>query len=686
MTVLGDSVPSRHLEAFFCPRRVAVIGASRHDGKLGNTALRSSAALGFGGQMYGVNTHDSGGEVYGWPMVSSLAEIGEEVDLALVAVPAASTPPVVADCARAGVRACVLVASGLGETGDLSEHEMGSVAAAAGTRLVGPNGFGIFVADLGLNLTAWAAIPAGRIALLTQSGNVAIALFRQAAHAGIGFSSVVGLGNQLDVSFAELVEYHALSGRCDAVALYLEGLRPGAGRALRQAMLTCRQAHKPLVVIKAGRSRSASVAVRSHTGALSGNDQVWEAVLSETGAVRAGSTEEMVDALCAVTALARMPSRALVLTDGGGDSVMALDALRAAGIPLARLGRSTETALDAMTPPAAPRVGGRNPVTLDTAGGLEEDPALIARCAEAGALDEGVDVVVVSGGFGGYSSKSDRQMAGVEQLLALKTRGIRIVVHSAFAADGEESLRRLREGGIPVYPTIQRLAAALAVVARGGVEVPESAPVRAEQELLSIEDTASRLRSMGIDLPPFAVASDATQLMSAAEGIGFPVCLKIEHPQVAHKSDVGGVRLDIGPGELLEAAAAIWEGFPDARIVVMAMLRPGLELLVGTSFDATFGPVVAVGRGGVAAELDPDVQLLLAPATVEEAVSAWMSLRCSPLLRGWRGAAGLDIDALASLTASISRLAAKGAAFECNPVFAYEKGYAIADMRAVLEP
>jgi acyl-CoA synthetase (NDP forming) len=683
------------LDAFFAPDSVAVIGASRRPGKLGHDVLTAAATQGFAGRMYGVNPQRGDAaadlDVAGWPMVRSLSEIEERVDLALVAVPALATLDVVADCATNSVRAAVLAAAGLGEVdaaGRALEAEIATVAAAAGMRLLGPNGFGLFVAAAGLNLTTWPDIPAGRIALLTQSGNVAIALFQAAAQAGIGFSSCAGLGNQLDVSVADLVGFHARSDQCDVVAIYLEGVSGGVGRRLHDALLACRAAGKRVVVLKGGRSHAGAGAAATHTGSLGGNERIWDAVLAETGAVRVCSPEAMVDVLAAVTMIKPTHGRALVLTDGGGDSVLSLDALAAAGVPLAQLTPATAAALDTMTPPAAPRVPGRNPVTLDTAGGLEEDPALIARCAELGASDPGVDVIVVSGTFGGYRAKRPAELIGVDGLIAIHRGGTPVVVHSAFAAAGDEPVERLRANGIAVYPSVQRLAQALTIV-NEAPPVPvrtETGGGEGETRVLGIEETAAKLRGVGCEVPPIVVVAGPDALAAAAAAIGFPLCLKVEDPDVTHKSDLGGVRLNVTRDDLESAGAELWRRFPAASLLVMPMLRPGIELLVGAAQDPTFGAFVTVGRGGVTAELDPDVAVLLAPVTADQARAAWRSLRCSPLLSGWRGASGVDLDAISVLAASLSQLAATDStiSIECNPVIAYPDGYGIADMRAVV--
>jgi acetate---CoA ligase (ADP-forming) len=684
------------LDAFFAPDSVAIIGASRRPGKLGHDVLRAAAMHGFAGRMYGVNPQRGDAaadlDVAGWPMVRSLSDIEERVDLALLAVPAFATLDVVATCAANGVRAAVLAAAGLGEVdaaGRALEADIATIAAAAGMRLLGPNGFGLFVAAPGLNLTTWPDIPAGRIALLTQSGNVAIALFQAAAQAGIGFSSCAGLGNQLDVSVADLVGFHAQSDQCDVVAIYLEGVGDGVGRRLHHALLACRAAGKRVVVLKGGRSRAGAGAAATHTGSLGGNERIWDAMLVETGAVRVCSPEAMVDVLAAVTLIKPTRGRALVLTDGGGDSVLSLDALAAAGVPLAQLTPATANTLDTMTPSAAPRAPGRNPVTLDTAGGLEEDPALIARCAEVGASDPGVDVIVVSGTFGGYRAKRAAELIGVDQLIAVHRAGTPVVVHSAFAAAGEEPVERLRANGIAVYPSVQRLAQAVAVVNESPPMPHSIEPAlggESETRVLGIEEAAARLRAVGCEVPPIVVVAGTDALAAAAATIGFPLCFKVEDPDVTHKSDVHGVRLNVTRDDLESAGADLWARFPDASLLVMPMLRPGLELLVGAAQDPTFGAFVTVGRGGVTAELDPDVAVLLAPVTADQARAAWRSLRCWPLLSGWRGASGVDLDAIAALAASLSQLAAADStiSIECNPVIAYPDGYGIADLRAVV--
>lgn len=678
------------LEPFYSPGSVAVIGASRHPGKLGHDVLVECARLGFAGSMVGVNPRAGQQEVAGWPILRSLDDLDAPPDLALVAVPAHATPDAVAACARAGVRAAVLAAAGLGELGGdaaRQEKEIARVARKSGMRLLGPNGFGLYVRRIGLNLMGWRDIPPGRVAVITQSGNVAIALCQLMARATVGISSCIGVGNQVDVGIPELLSHHAGAEDTEAIALYLEGLRGAPGSDLVQALLDCRSAGKPVVVLKGGGSRAGSRSVTTHTGALGGDRRLWKVALRHGGAHEVHDTAEMVERLEALRATRRRRVRGvLVLSDGGGDTVLASDALEEAGVALARLDETTQAALDRLAPEAAPRAEGQNPVTLDTAGGLEDDPRLLARCAEVGVTDPGVDGIVVCGTFGGYRSRRDEELATVDRLAALHLAGLPVLVHSAFAQADEAPVLALRQAGIPVYSTVRRLATALggAVGATPAATPASRGPASASAGLLPTSEAMALLGSTGVVVPPVVTVSDEGALQAVGAQMRFPVCLKLEDPLVAHKSDVGGVVLDLSADQLTHAARALWRAFPGRKLLVMPMHPPGVELLVGLAQDATFGPYVSVGRGGVTAELDPDVATALAPFDAEEAMTLWTSLRCAPLLRGWRSSPGVDLVALARLASALSGLAHAhpGLELECNPVIAYPDGYAVADVRA----
>src|SRR5215472_12994227 len=444
---MGEDRPNPGLGSLLRPRVIAVVGASRDPAKWGRRVLESTSRAGFRGALYGVNPAVSDLGLPSAKTVASLADIGGPVDLAVLARPAAATPALIEECAALGVGSVLITASGFGELGGdhlAAEQRMCAVAKAAGMRLLGPNTFGMFVASAGVNLTPREGIPGGSVALLTQSGNVAVAMYELARQAGIGFSACVGVGNQIDVGLGELMAHFAGDPATAAIAVYVEGLR-GSGAAFRAGLDACRAAAKPVVVLKGGRTAHAAPAITTHTGALASDGRVWQAVLDAAEAIAVESIQDLTDVLAVVTG----PAQA-----GSGRTRGSLS--------LAVPSAATRSALDELIPPNAPRTPARNPVTLDTAGGVEDDPMLLARCARVAAADDGVDVIVIGGLFGGYPKIVAGEVACADDLVALHNSAKPVIVQSAFALASPEPIRRLREGGIAVLPTIDQLARALA--------------------------------------------------------------------------------------------------------------------------------------------------------------------------------------------------------------------------------
>lgn len=686
----SDDRRGGRLDALLAPRAIAVVGASRNPAKWSRRALQYTFRAGFTGSLYAVNPAASDIGLPGITTVPQLADITEQIDLAVVARPAGVTPDVIAECVSLGARAAVVTAAGfseLGADGDTAEQRVRSIAAEGGMRLLGPNTFGLFVAEQRINLTPREQIPAGPIALLTQSGNVAAALYEQADRAGTGFSACVGVGNQCDIDFGDLLAHFATDPRTSAVGLYIEGLR-GRGDQFRSGLAACQAAGKPVVVLRAGRSAESALAAATHTAALASGDQVWPAVLADAGAISVTSTQALTDALAILTTVPSHRGRVMVITDGGGDSVLTVDALGDAGLTLAAPSAATRDALDKLTPPSAPRVPRRNPVTLDTAGGVEDDPMLLARCAAVAAADQNTDVLMLAGLLGGYPMVREQEMACVAELIAIRDRtGVPVVVQSAFADTGAEPVETLKGAGIVVLPTASQLAGALATAAiRPGRAGP--APAAAPEPpgpLMPIADVADLLSRYRIALPAMTVVTDPPHLAETAVKAAYPACVKLADPGISHKSDVDGIRLNLADAaQLRRAAADLWERFPDSPLLVMPSFPPGTELMAGTGCDPVFGPFILVGRGGIWAETDPDVTLQLAPINEDMAIQAVLSLRCAPAFSGGRGSAPADLKALAGFIAAMSRLAADrpDLSVEANPVIAYPDGYAVADLRA----
>jgi acetyltransferase len=384
----------------------------------------------------------------------------------------------------------------------------------------------------------------------------------------------------------------------------------------------------------------------------------------------------------------------MVITDGGGDSVMAIDWLTASGLSMATLSARTRAGLDELIPAAAPRADGRNPVTLDTAGGVEDDPMLLARSARLAAEDDGVDVIVAGGLFGGYPKMLDGELACASELIKLHQSGHRLVMQSAFALSDAEPLLALRRAGIVVLPTIDRVAMALSgtllpAMSHDGTQagtVGHAAPT-AGPVVLPVAESIELLRGAGINLPPISVARTPRELAAIAATACYPACVKVADTAVAHKSDVGGVFLNLADAAEVELAARrLWERFPGSPLLMMPSLPGGTEFLVGTGNDPVFGPFVVVGKGGIWAETDADLAILMTPVDEKSARQALLSLRCAPTFTGRRGRPAIDLAAMAGLIVAMSGLAAEHPelSVESNPVIAYADGYAVADVRASL--
>jgi acetate---CoA ligase (ADP-forming) len=682
------------LDSLFDPHVIAVVGASRDPAKWGRRILEYTGRAGFSGTLYGVNPAVADLNLPRVKTVATLADIGQPIDLAVLARPAPAAAELVDECAAIGVKSILVTAAGFGELGGehlAAEQRIVARARDAGIRLLGPNTFGMFVAASGVNLTPREHIPLGSVAMLSQSGNVVVGMYEQAKQAGIGFSACVGVGNQVDVGIGELLAYFADDPASAAIAVYVEGLR-GSGAEFRAGLTACRAAGKTVVVLKAGRSRHAASAVATHTGALASDERVWQAVLADAGAIQVESTQDLADTLAVACSVGEHRGRAMVLTDGGGDSVLAIDWLTASGLSMATLSARTRAGLDKLIPAAAPRVEARNPVTLDTAGGVEDDPMLLARCARLAASDEGVDLIVVGGLFGGYPKMLDREMACATALIELHRSGYPVVMQSAFALSDAEPISRLRNSGITVLPTVERVARALSRTlmpsasadrARAGTadrSAPPAGPV-----VLPVTESAALLRHGGIDVPPISVMRTPQDLAAIAATACYPACVKIADTAVAHKSDVGGVMLNLADATELEAAAGrLWERFPGSPLLIMPSLAGGVEFLVGTGHDPLFGPFVVVGRGGIWAETDADLAILMTPVDEQAAGRALLSLRCAPTFTGGRGRPGIDMGAIVRLVVAMSRLAIEHPelSVEVNPVIAYPQGCAVADVRA----
>ena len=684
------------MEALFTPGSVVVVGASRDPRKWGNRLIRETRQMGFEGELFGVNP-SADCIIDGVEVVTGIDQLREGIDLAFLALPSSKVLDAATQCVHRGIQTLIVPSSGFGEStseGAALEGRLLALAQQHHARLLGPNCFGLASHVGKLNLTPFAPFPRGRIGLVSQSGNVAAEAFIGARRRGLGFSHCVGIGNQLDLSIPDIVNWLAEDENTDAIGLYIEGLQASAGEAFVHALQRCRASGKPVVAIKSGTSSAGARVAGSHTRSLSSDDAVWAEVLASCDVSRAADAEELLDILSFTRRPRPSGLRIGVLTDGGGDSILSLDELSRHGLAAPAFSPDLQVELDRLVPDDAPRSPGMNPLTLDTAGGVEDDPQILSRCLAPVAASGEVDVIVIGGLFGTYTARRDEENSAARAITQIAARGsVVIAAQSPLTPEESEPLRILQDSGIPVFRTVQRLFSSLRgyAAAHGmtpvAVSEPRAEPGSPAASMLSPEAAWDLLTSAGIALPQQYLDDDIELVCDAARRIGFPVCLKVSNPLIVHKSDAGGVRPHLMDQNQLRAAAAdILSSSPGSRLLVMPHLPPGFEIMLGARSDPLFGSVLVVGRGGVSAEIDPDIAVLVGTFTRSGFTEHLRRLRCAPLLYGARNQKPLATEPLFAIAAALQQFvsAHPGHEIDLNPVFLYDYGVEVADARVMV--
>ncbi|MEU4546676.1 acetate--CoA ligase family protein [Nonomuraea dietziae] len=650
------------MRVFADPRSVAVVGASADRAKWGYWLAR--------GAMRGAHRREvhlvgrQGAVVEGVRCLSSLHDLPGAPDLVALCVPPEAVPGVVDQALGMGARGFVGITAGLDRAlGEGAERALARRIASAGARLLGPNCLGLYDAATELHL-AWGSFTAGSLAIVSQSGQLGLALGTLAADAGLGVSRFVSLGNQADVTAAEALADLAAHDRTRAVALYAEDF--GDGRALVETFAALREAGKPVIVLTVGGGEASRVAARSHTGALTSAMEVVDAACEAGGAIRVTSPGRLVDLAQALAAPAPPRGhRVAVVSDGGGQGALAADLAEAEGLRVPPFSAGLAARLAALLPPAAATA---NPV--DLAGAGERDMTSYARVVEVIAASGEADAVLLTGYFGAWGGDNpalDRTEVSVAGRIAEVARGL--AVHVDSMGRGTEALAALRECGVPVYDRVDGAAWALGQAAtlppagRPGPTLPPlapSPPVRgywAARELLA---------AYGVPFPPGRLAEEGV------DGLRAPYVLKADW--LEHKSEAGGVVVGL-PDEaaLGRARREMARRLGPGRYVVEEMDTRDhvVEILVGGRRDPAFGPVVVAGFGGTEVELWRDTVTALAPVTPRAAMEMLRGLRCHRLLTGWRGAPPLAVGALAEVVVAVSRLLSERpdvAEVEVNPV------------------
>jgi acetyl coenzyme A synthetase (ADP forming)-like protein len=665
------------VRALLAPRSVALVGASTHAGTIGAALLTNLRGAGFRGPIYPV--HPKAREIQTLRAYPRIGAIGQPVDLAVIAVPAAAVEGVVEDCAAAGVRGVVVISSGFAEASDdgrAAQQRLTALVRGSGMRLVGPNCIGVLNTDPAVSLNATFAPtwpPAGNVGMLSQSGALGIAVLDHVRALDLGISTFVSIGNKADVSGNDLLCYWVDDPRTAVIVLYLESF----GNPRRFARIAPEVARrKPIVAVKSGRSAAGTRAASSHSAALASLDIAVDALFEQAGVIRTSTLQELFD-VAALLATQPVPAgpRVGVVTNAGGPGILLADACDAHGLALPELAPQTCAALRALLPPQASLA---NPIDLLASA----TPEAYAGSIELVGADPSVDALVVI-----YVPP---MVTAPEEIAAAIARGAGTVpaekpVLAVFLSSrgAPAALCTGRRGRLPAYPYPENAALALAAAERYGrwrrrprgtvVELGrfEESAVRAvidrvlagggEPRWLAPVDLAMVLRAAGIAFADGEqVAPDEAE--AAAERLGFPLVAKAVAPGLLHKSDVGGVVLGLeSPAAVAHAVATLRErmraiGTPLEAVFLQREVRGGIEALVGVTTDATFGPLLVCGLGGVLVELVRDVAFRLPPVSDVDARAMLSRLRATRLLDGYRGMPPGDREALVTLIMRVSAL------------------------------
>lgn len=677
----------RDLSALFDPKSIAIVGASNDPGKYGNwlsvRALRGPRSV----QLI----NRSSPSVLGQPTWASLAASGAPVDLAVIAVPAASFEDAIEDAIEARVGAIVAITAGLGETGGVGAQRQRALVRrvrTAGISMLGPNCMGLVDTTTGLDATVNDFRP-GSISIISQSGNLAIDIGGHLADLGMGVARFVSLGNSADIDAADLIDSCVQHDGTEAIAVYCEGF--GDGLKFARAVARAHHAGKPVILLSVGRGAASTRGAASHTGSMVTSSVVLEAMCESTGAELVSTPHEMAVLLQALVRWkAPKGRRVAVLADGGGHGSLMSDCLEGVGMGVEEFGADLCARVAGELPPTASAV---NPV--DVAGGGEQDVTCFPRVIEVLSGGDEVGAVVLTGQFGGYSHY-DPAVTSAEIAAAISIAGASrrnatpVFVHTVFPDSAPA--QALREGGVPVYRNMQDAAWALERItarARRLVEgVPETESVAPELTETGYWPARCTLADAGIEFGRAGEVSSIEQLRTMAVDLQFPLVLKALGDE--HKSDRGGVLLGIADHDMLETA---WSDLqdrlspPSASVEEQLDLSDAVELIVGARQDPAFGTIVLVGLGGFFTELFSDIRCALGPVTVGTAREMLLGLSGSAMLTGFRGRPPIDLQATAELVSALSRFAAAHpeiAEVECNPVAATPTGATALDARIIL--
>ena len=704
---------THYLAPLFTPRNVALYGASDKETSVGGIVFRNLRTSGYAGRIYAINPKRA--EVQGEKAYASLADIDETIDLAVVATPAPSIPGIVEECGERGVRAMLILSAGFRETGPAGrrlEDEVTRLVRQYGIRLMGPNCLGIIRPDIGLNITFGnnQARP-GNLAFVSQSGAICTAILDWAEVNGVGFSAVVSTGIGADLDFGDYLDYLVSDPHTKAILLYIEGISNS-----RRFMSGLRAAAriKPVIALKVGRHAAGAEASMSHTGALVGSDETFSAALSRSGVLRVETISQLFAAAKALssTNYRSASERLVIITNGGGPGVMAADRATDQGIELASLGDATVKALNAVLPDVWSHsnpvdiIGDAPPQRYEQALDIcladpDIDGAIVILTPQAMTLPTEVAEAVIASAQKSHKPVMTSWMGGpqVERARELFRRAqvpdFRTVEH---AVDAFSYLARHNRNQRLLLQTPARLTSGQKPPDRDGARLIIEGVLTEQRKVLTEPESMAVLTAFHIPTVRYGVAHSPNEALVIAESIGFPIAMKVLSENISHKSDAGGVRLNINSAHEVRNAYkqlidAVTENVPDATIsgvTVEQMYRSstGRELMVGLIRDPVFGPVISFGSGGTSVEVMGDSAISLPPLNHRLASDLIDRTRVSKMLGDYRHLPAVDMQKLIDVLLAVSTLACELPwiqEMDINPLIIDETGIVAVDARIVVD-
>ena len=689
----------------FEPDSIAIIGASKEETKVGHIVLRNLLDSKYEGRIFPVNPKAE--EILGIKCYSSVIEIPEEVQAAVVCVPNTFVPGVMEQCGQKGVKAAIIITAGFKETGKEGaelEHQVGVIAKRHGIRVLGPNCLGLINTQKKMNATFTRNYPKeGSIGISSQSGAICSTLLDWASEINVGFSKFISVGNKVDMEEADILHYLRNDPATKVIGMYVEGMAHGIA-FMEEAEAASRI--KPVIALKAGRTASGAKAASSHTGAISSSDRVYDAAMSQTGVIRVHNIEELFDLLLVFSNMP-LPAQGggvAIITNAGGLGVMAADACGDFGLRMANFTPDTVNKLRSYLPEEANIY---NPV--DVIGDAKADRYDFAM--QTVMDDPGVVAVLV------LLAPTDLvDIPGVAKMVASYAGRATMPIVSCFVGgeDAHQGVTILRQSGIPNYPSPDRAVRALSAMVeyeatreRNLAEIFSTVrgdklkvdrvlkKARAEGRVsLSEAEGKEILKAYGVPVPREAFADTEDKAVATANRIGYPVVMKVESPDIAHKTDIGGVAIGLSSDEEVRKQfnlmlARVRERAPRARVdgVSIQQMKSGREVIVGMVRDDQFGPVITFGLGGIFVEVLKDVSQRIVPLSDVDVWEMISSIKAYPILTGARGKKPADIPALREVIVRVAQIASDFPAItelEVNPVIVGDLEHGVSAVDALI--